>query len=197
MNVKFKMPKFGRKLTGGSMMKELLLTILATSISIVLTFGTAMWLESRQKEKNRQQMALMVISDIYAFKSELQGYYTKLLEWKADIEELKSIPRDSIMRLTNDELNKYWDAVGTPIPMSRDKTAENIFTSNISTWRDVGNYRFIRTVGHAYSDMNDFCKGFCPYMQYCIEVLQQYIDECMEIMNVSSEELNEFMANGQ
>ena len=43
MNVKFKMPKFGRKTNGGSMMKELILTTLATSISIVLTFGTAMW----------------------------------------------------------------------------------------------------------------------------------------------------------
>jgi len=45
MNVKFKMPKFGRKLTGGGMMKELLLTILATTISIVLTFGTAHLIE--------------------------------------------------------------------------------------------------------------------------------------------------------
>ncbi len=47
MNVKFKMPKFGRKLTGGSMVKELLLTTLATTISIVLTFGTARFIEKR------------------------------------------------------------------------------------------------------------------------------------------------------
>ena len=67
MNVKFKMPKFGRKLTGSSMLRELLLTTLATTISIVLTFGTAAFLEHKQQEKNRRQITLMVISDIYDF----------------------------------------------------------------------------------------------------------------------------------
>ena len=57
MNVKFKMPKFGRKLTGGSMMKELLLTILGTTISIVLTFGTAQYLEDHQAEQAKKLMA--------------------------------------------------------------------------------------------------------------------------------------------
>lgn len=66
MNVKFKMPKFGRKLTGGSMMKELLLTILGTSISIVLTFGTAQYLEDQQKEQAQRQTAMMLIHDIDA-----------------------------------------------------------------------------------------------------------------------------------
>ena len=51
MNVKFKMPKFGRKLTGGGMMKELLLTVLGTTISIVLTFGTAHLMEQRQAKQ--------------------------------------------------------------------------------------------------------------------------------------------------
>ena len=37
MDAKFKMPKLGRKLTGSGMLKELLLTTLATTISIVLT----------------------------------------------------------------------------------------------------------------------------------------------------------------
>ena len=41
MNVKFKMPKFDRQLTGKGWWKELALTFIATTISIVLTFGTA------------------------------------------------------------------------------------------------------------------------------------------------------------
>jgi hypothetical protein len=49
MNVKFKMPKFGRPLSKGGVMKELLLTTIATTISIVLTFGTAQYFEHRQK----------------------------------------------------------------------------------------------------------------------------------------------------
>ena len=64
MNVKFKMPKFGRKLTGSSMTKELLLTILGTTISIVLTFGTAYFVEQRQGEQARKLMAMTIINDM-------------------------------------------------------------------------------------------------------------------------------------
>lgn len=246
MNVKFKMPKFGRALTGGSMAKELLLTTLATSISIVLTFGTAMWLEHRQKEKNRRQTAMMVISDIYAFQCDLQRYYDYFLKWKADIEELKTLSPDSIMRLNDEDLQRYMSAVATPMALRRDKTAENIFTSDISTWRDVGNYQFIRLVGRSYSTIadieknfrvkmderginnknfetdhdtenmleaeqliaymnqkevkrctDDFCNGFCPYIKESIDDVDRYIGACMELMSISNDELNEFIANSQ
>jgi len=66
MNVKFKLPKFGRKLTGGGMVKELLLTTLATTISIVLTFGTAHFVEQRQTAQAQRQTAMMLIHDIDA-----------------------------------------------------------------------------------------------------------------------------------
>ena len=64
MNVKFKMPKFGRNLTGKGWLKELLMTTLATTISIVLTFGTAAYLEDRQTVKARRMMAMTIINDI-------------------------------------------------------------------------------------------------------------------------------------
>ena len=64
MNVKFKMPKFGRKLTGGGMAKELLLTTLGTTISIILTFGTAHFIEQREKEQARRMLAMTIINDI-------------------------------------------------------------------------------------------------------------------------------------
>lgn len=46
MNVKFKMPKFGEMSSGKSMLRELLMTTIGTTISIVLTFGTAAWLDA-------------------------------------------------------------------------------------------------------------------------------------------------------
>lgn len=64
MNIKFKMPKFGRELTGSTMLKELLLTTIATTISIVLTFGTARFIEHRQAQKAQRQTAMMLIHDI-------------------------------------------------------------------------------------------------------------------------------------
>ena len=64
MNIKFKMPKLGRKLTGGSMVKELLLTTIATTISIVLTFGTAHVLGQYETNKVQRLMAMTIINDI-------------------------------------------------------------------------------------------------------------------------------------
>ena len=65
MNVKFRMPKTGKKpdIKRG-WVKELLMTFLATTISIVLTFGTAMFIENHQRNKAKRQMAMMVIHDI-------------------------------------------------------------------------------------------------------------------------------------
>ena len=50
MNVKFKMPKFRHDLTKKGWLKELLMTFLGTTISIVLTFGTAQLIENWQTE---------------------------------------------------------------------------------------------------------------------------------------------------
>ena len=64
MNVKFKMPKFGRQLTGKEWFKELLMTFLGTTISIVLTFGTSALLENREKAAIQRQTAIMSVYDI-------------------------------------------------------------------------------------------------------------------------------------
>ena len=55
MNVKFRMPKFGQMQSGKSMLRELLMTTLGTTISIVLTFGTAAWMD--QQEEGRSECA--------------------------------------------------------------------------------------------------------------------------------------------
>ena len=64
MNVKFKMPKFGRHLTVKGSLKELLMTFLGTTISIVLTFGTSALLDNHQKATQQRQTAIMSVYDI-------------------------------------------------------------------------------------------------------------------------------------
>ena len=46
------------------MLKEMAMTIIATTFSIILTFGSSSIIEKRQKEKNRRQTVMMVIHDI-------------------------------------------------------------------------------------------------------------------------------------
>ena len=47
MNIKFRMPRLGNKLKGQSMLKEMTMTVIATTISIVLTFGSAFVVEKQ------------------------------------------------------------------------------------------------------------------------------------------------------
>lgn len=243
MNAKFRMPKLWGDMKFQATFKELTLSIIGTTISIILTFGTAAWLEHRQQEKNRRLIAMMVISDIYDFEDLL--HWTDSLNFASeqkDIEELRSLSRDSILRLTDEQRKKYWYAISYPLSFSHDKTAEGIFSSNISTWQDIGNFRFIKEVGLSYSEiadiennikakmeekgtnaklfetnydtenmsdgekliaymemkevqrfMDDYCDGFRTYIQHEIEFLHNKVDECLEIMGIDKEELNDFI----
>ena len=72
MNVKFRMPKLSAEQIANpsgngksrGIVRELLLTTIATTISIVLTFGTAAWFEKREADKATRLLAMTIISDI-------------------------------------------------------------------------------------------------------------------------------------
>ena len=44
-------------------MQQFLLMLLATTISIVLTFGTSAFLDKRKKEAEKKEMVMMIIYD--------------------------------------------------------------------------------------------------------------------------------------
>ena len=146
------MPKLWNNPSAKGMLRELLLTTLATTISIILTFGTAAYLEHRQQEKNHQQIIMMVISDIYDFARVMERADTALLKpWKESLLEMKAMSRDSIIMLDDEEvLQNYWNALGQGAMLPRDHTAQNLFSSDISIWRDVDNFNFVKYVGKCY-----------------------------------------------
>ena len=64
MNAKFRMPKFGRDVKWLAMLKEMLMTVFATTVSIILTFGTAHYVDGKAKKAAGRQTAMMVIHDM-------------------------------------------------------------------------------------------------------------------------------------
>ena len=156
MNVKVRMPKFGISKKPNAQrgwIKELLLTILATSISIVLTFGTANLLEYRQKMASQRQMAMMIIHDI-----------------DESIKQMEKV--DSIIRDFEDlQFQIIEGKYSSPIMMARAglvqkdpgqvkfaETTERIFTSSVDTWSTIGKADFIDNVSRCYIDRADFQK---------------------------------------
>ncbi len=177
MNVKFKMPNFGRDLTGKGWLKELLMTFLGTTISIVLTFGTAAWLDHKQQIKNRRQTAMMVIANIEDFAQNMSYVDSMLVEWDSTLTRITTLPRDSVLRLNDDEVQAFFTALFGAVLLQRDKTAENIFTNDISTWRDVGNLLFIRNVGECYSFINDIEKNYRIQLDRKNELRQRFTED--------------------
>lgn len=58
------MPQIGKSGKSGSVVRELLLTTIATTISIVLTFGGSAYFEQKKKKSDARLMAMMVIHDM-------------------------------------------------------------------------------------------------------------------------------------
>ena len=178
MNVKFRMPRYGLVNNMSGMVRELLMTPLGTTISIILTFGTAAWLEHRQQIKSRRQTAMMVIANIEDFAQNMRYVDSTLVKWDSTLTRIAALPRDSVLRLNDDEANAFFAAIGGGVLLQRDKTAENIFTNDISTWRDVGNLYFIRNVGECYSFINDIEKNYRIQLDRKGEITQHFMEEC-------------------
>ena len=64
MNVKFKMPKYGRKLTGKGWLAELLQTTLGTAIGVGLTFFVNDKVENNHQRAAQRETAIMAVCDI-------------------------------------------------------------------------------------------------------------------------------------
>ena len=61
--VKIRTPKW-QTITSAAWAKELLMTFIGATLSIILTFGTAHFVDQKQQREDARQMAMMVIHDI-------------------------------------------------------------------------------------------------------------------------------------
>lgn len=143
MNVKLHTPKSLKAGSGTATLKQFLLSLVATTISIVLTFGTAGWLDSRKKEAVKHEMVMTILYDI-----------------SSSIEKMEAV--DSLLRngfeqqvkvIENPELMKQnpFMFVSMVPEMQYSESVENIFSSNIETIDIIGNILFSENVSQIYN----------------------------------------------
>jgi hypothetical protein len=152
MNVKFKMPKFGRKLTGSGMLRELLLTTLGTAIGVGLTFFVNNMVEKNHQRAAQRETAIMAVCDIdeivQGLKDEIQleDSLFKVTMYVATHQELI----DSLSMDTLDMAFKYlYDDPMVVKPWTAD-TKENAFNSGIDARMNLGNNQFYDNVQSCY-----------------------------------------------
>ena len=135
------------------------MTIFATSVSIVLTFGTGQWMENRKKLEDGRQMAMMVISDIdenvAAFK-ELAESEEKLFEMAKYVEQ----HLDQIYQVPDDTLLEVWSYLAEGDLFMPDDSKERIFNSSPETWKNIDNALFINIVQAFYQQRRLYDEHF-------------------------------------
>ena len=149
-----KPPKVNVNSLKGSFWKQLGMIVLATTISLFFTVVAAQLLERHHRAKDRRLSAMMVMSNIEKFSrnlDEIAGYMAyndSVATWLLDK------PVEELELLSEDELEKLVSQATDLLFLTYDKSAENIFSNNIETWKNMGNVEFIDRVGQCFSAMN-------------------------------------------
>lgn len=147
--MKLKTSAIRRHVTRNSTIKEMLLTTIATTLSIVLTFGSGQWIENWKERRDGRQMAMMVISDI----DENVTAFKELAKWEEEHYELaRYVERylDQIEQVPEDTLLEAFQYLIEGDIYMIDGSKERIFNSSQQTWKNIDNALFISIVQSFY-----------------------------------------------
>ena len=194
--------------------KQFLLTLLATTISIVLTFGTSAIIERRHKEAAKKEMAMMIIYD-----------FDKTIEFMGNADTVFQQASKAQLEIALhpeffDSLSPVIMPAITLATVEFSETTEKIFSSNIETFNTIGNVNFVHEVSffynlrHSYQNAvldvlkdeirqsqishftADFFKINFPQHYYVNKLsltdMQNIRNRCMRMMKVSEDDLEEF-----
>ena len=136
-----------RKLSTG---KKFLMSLLATTVSIVLTFGTTAIIDRKKQRAAKREMVLMVMYDMRESLRECEQCQENMDAF-CDLQvDLVAHPEKFYTSVANLLVN---------VPsLNYTTTTENIFKSNIETISTIGNILFVETVSSFY-DFRDKYKN--------------------------------------
>lgn len=214
MNVKLHTPKTLKAGSGLSSAKQFLLSLLATTISIVLTFGTAAIIDHHKKEAAKKEMVMMIISDMDKTIEQVMVADTAFREASRLEQEVAVHPE------LYDSLRFSFGPVLTLLNDEFSETVENIFSSSIETFNTIGDANFVNEVSSFYivrrkykesvidrlnaemegegiaSSLKALFDVDFPELHFTnwsfMESMKSIRDKCMRMMNISEKDLTSF-----
>ena len=212
MNIKLHTPKSLKMGSGMSSGKQFLLSILATTVSIALTFGTAAIIDGNKKSQQKHEIVMMVMYDMYnSLKSAEQA--DSMIYRSMDIQ--RQIAEDTTRFAT-----KRMELIQALPKMEYTDITERIFSSSIESINTVGNVLFTQNVADFYQSRQQYKTMVCDtinaellwtpvlhsmnelldfeYLYYGLvsaEILhdmKHLFAECKQMMDVSDEELEAY-----
>ena len=146
MKIFTKLPQW-KKVKKSTWYKDLLLSFIGTTLSIILTFGTAHVLDEKQKVADGRQTALMIIHDMENSEEQLhQMVDAEDEQYKAAQHVLNNLSR--IDEIAFDTLVLVADYITDDggIQYSYDDSSERIFLSSPDVWKNINSTPFIDAV---------------------------------------------------
>ena len=212
MNIKLHTPKSLKMGSGMATTKQFLLSIVATSISIALTFGTAAILDYKKKQNEKHEIVMMVMYDMYNSLKSIEKADT-MIRQSMDIQ--RQIAEDSTL------YDKLWFKMAQLMPrVEYTETTERIFSTSIETINTVGNVLFTESVAEFYQNRQSYKATVCDsvlneitrgklfttlkgtldfnYVQYALtscvimKDMQQKYAQCKQMMKVTDEEIEAY-----
>ena len=217
MNIKLHTPKSLKAGSGMSNMKQFLLSLFATSVSIALTFGTAGIIDYNAKQKAKREIVMMVMYDMYNS--------LKLIE-KADstIQQAMDIQLQIAEDTSKFETLRFQFALLMP-KAEYTETTERIFSSSIETINTVGNVLFTENVAEFYQMRRLYKTSICDSIandlarnhpsrslknslnfqysfhsivsNYLLKDMQRKYAQCKQMMEISDEDIDAYREQRQ
>ena len=134
--------------------KDLLVAFAATTLSIILTFGTTAVVNRVKQKQERRLTALMVMSSIEQFARDLEQTEEYTAQKDSIATWFLSLPIKEVAGLGDGPLIDEFKALLNLVVLYHDRTSETIFSSQIDTWKNMGSFSFIDNVGWCFSMIN-------------------------------------------
>ena len=214
MNIKLHTPKSLKMGSGMSSLKQFLLSLFATTVSIALTFGTAGIIDYNKKQKEKREIVMMVMYDMYTSLNSVAAADSNLQQlMQYQLQIAKDTTRFDSLRFHLIQLTPQLDYP---------ETTEHIFSSSIETINTVGNVLFTQNVAEFYLDRRQYKTAVCdstqksivreqPYYEGTVKtflnfdylsptlvsgellkIMKRRFQQCQQIMDVTDEELESY-----
>ena len=121
-----------------SWVKDLLVAFAATTLSIILTFGTTAVVNHVRQKQERKLTALMVMSSIEQFARDLELIEEQIAHKDSIATWLLSLPVETVAKMNYGPIDDALVEVYALPIIAYDRTAETIFSSHIDTWKTWG-----------------------------------------------------------
>ena len=155
MNIKLHTPKSLKTGSGMSSMKQFLLSLLATTVSIALTFGTAAIIDYNKKQGEKREIVMMVMYDMCNSLNLTEKVDSSILQSMEIQRQIAEAP-------ANFDALKFKMAQFTSTTMETyTETTERIFSSSIETINTVGNVLFTENVADFYQKRKFYTTTVC------------------------------------